>query len=926
MRRLLLLITLVVPALGCQPGGGPTPDASSGETGVDAASDAGGGCELQAHCPEGTYCHDGECRDAPSCGTIDDWDECVSTIGAVDRELGRRAVCRDGTCQVACVLDRHCPEEQVCTDYGQCRSFDGHPVRFERDPFEDSRSNLRAGVGEQLLRFPIGMPLGGYGSRMATDDGRYAESLEASHGQMHGLEARAIALENELDRVLMIRLPIIFSSMALHEAIARRLHESTGRKWRDELIVAATHTHSGPARFYRIPDESLLPLGRFGIGKYSHRAFQWLVRSATEAARRALDDLQPAKLGVETIESFDTDNAIASDRRSENPPFDDNRLLLVRIDDTDGKPIAAAISMGVHGTIHSGPYANGDAPMALERGLARALAQRYDRSVPVLFFNQNGGTMSPRGGQLGHEGPRRFEKLGADFAARAIDDFVKLETDRAIRLDSTTYRFPITYDLLGYQKGEFGSSGLSTLDDQYQYGAMRCHGDPSDTDPSTHIAEDDLSCFGIHRILYNRPPTIFVRSQMSFLQLADTRMVTLPGEPSMSLGWQVQRAIRDRLGLAPATTWTLGYAQDHLFYLLATNLRGEQPPFPGLRRKKAPKSYPNYAFSFLQGGYETTMSFWGWRLGDFLVERAATVSTIALDRDSYSRQLPRVKPHVFNAGPAESFPLEPTPADRIGTVVESTPDSIERFETLTFGWVGGDPGAEMPQAPRVVLERRSEGDFQPVRTDAHRPYDNRSPVMLTWRRRTNGEWRWFVYWEELRDFPAGTYRFRVEGHQGENREAYELTSSPFELSPSDDLQLSASRDGDKLVGTLGYPAGESLDIGNDSHPAVPTGHFRLRDRHVPPDVIAPPVIGTDVDTESIEAKIRRSGTVVRTIAGDAVSLTRETATVGGQKGVPRTRYAVELPDDLSAGSYTVRLTVEDTHGNRGQTTVSLDIQ
>ena len=48
------------------------------------------------------------------------------------------------------------------------------------------------------------------------------------------------------------------------------------------------------------------------------------------------------------MESFDTDDAIAQDRRSESPQFDDNRALLLRVDDDD-EPNRHRIGERFHG-------------------------------------------------------------------------------------------------------------------------------------------------------------------------------------------------------------------------------------------------------------------------------------------------------------------------------------------------------------------------------------------------------------------------------------------------------------------------------------------------------------------------------------------------------------------------------------------------
>ncbi len=934
------LLSLVMMVVGCQSSedtgrvaqlssdASISPDATRDSDGSSASDPSG--CTYQSDCLEEEFCDGSTCREAESCRAPGGWETCVPQFAGIDEDLAERAICRSGHCQVACVLDRHCRDGRICTDNGRCREFTGEITG--QAPGGEARQPLRSGVGRAWLDVPIGLPLGGYGSRAGLGDGRYADQLRASHGQMHGLEARALLLDNGDRQIMLIRLPIIFSSMALHEAVARRLQARTGADWRDSLVISATHTHSGPARFYHIPDDTLVPVGRFGIGAFHQKAFDWLVDSTVRAAEAALEDRSPASIGVRIVENFDPNDDIARDRWEQSPPFDDNRLLLIRVDDLDGRPRAVAVSFGMHGTIHSGDYANGDAPGAIEHGLERALADAYDHSVPVMFFNQNGGTMSPGGDERDHEGAQRFDKLGHEFAEIAMPELDSMETRRSIELAGETHRFPITYDLLGYEAGEWGRDGLETIDQQYTYGGIQCSGNSVDTDDETRIAPDDLECFGLHRILYHRPPTLFLRSQMTALTLGEHTLLTLPGEASMEVGWQVIRRLRETDELDPSRSWTLGYAQDHQFYLMPTNLRGERPPFAGFEDQNAPESYPDYAFSYLQGGYEPSMSFWGWRLGDFLVARASE-AVDSLRGDSPSSELPDARPKQFSRID-ESFGVEPSDPERVGEPVESPPETVERFRPIEFAWVGGDSGVEKPQAPRVVLERQTDEGFAPVETSRARPYDNREPVMMTRRRRDEQDnWVWVVYWEEERDFPTGTYRFRVEGHhqvEG-NRQSYETTSRPFEVVPYEQIEVGvainevAETDDLLIEGELAYPPAEALEYTDENgDPGSLEGHYRMRGPDVPTGVPGPLEPGRDVEPDDLEVEIRRDGEVVQSASGAPITLASGTEPSATHSELPITEYRAPF-DHLSPGTYQVVVSVTDAHGNtgRGGTEVTL---
>jgi hypothetical protein len=895
------------------------------ETDADTDTDTGPtSCEYQTDCDDSQFCHEGICKAAPECSTIRDWETCVEEFEAIEEGLGRRAVCVDSRCQLACIYDADCPDGQICSDHGACIDFTGEVTGDH--PGGDARADLQAGIGNALMTFPIGLSQGGYGSRASSNDGRYVESLSATHGQMHGLYARAVLLDNGERQLMIVRMPIIFPTKALHEAVARHLQERTGKDWRDSLLITGTHTHSGPTRYWNLPDQAMLPLGTFGTDEFSQQGFDWMVESSTDAANAALDDLSPAKFGWEIVEAYDTDDVISSDRWDQTPPFDDNRLLLMRIDGADGNPRAVIFSLGTHGTVHSDVYFTGDVLAGMERELEQRLGEEYDRFVPTMYLNENGGTMSPRGGTYDHAELQRYEAIGYYFAEKAYDTISAMETSADVELAGVTHRFPMSYEFLGYEPGEWEAARGGTVNNQYDYGGIQCMGGEGDSDPATRFNEDEVDCIPLHWLGFHRPITIFTKSQMSAFNLGGLTVVTMPGESSMEIGWQVLRDARDEWGIDPLESWVLGYAQDHQFYLTPTNLRGELPVFPGISTPKAPDEYPDFAFSYFQGGYEASLNVWGWKMGDFMVERA--VETVGLlQGNDPENDLPGAMPVEYSRIDEEPFELAPTDSAAVGTVTVEPPEQLERMTPTEFAWVGGDPGAEMPQAPKVTLERQDGGSFGPVKMPSTRDYTNRENRMLTRVREHEDGWEWVVYWEELADFPAGTYRFRVNGHHmdGGSRTEYETTSRAFEIVGNDALHIEVAQASGSISGRLGYPASEGLEyLGDNDDEGAVSGNFRMRHPYVPTGFNAPLTAGEDVTASDVSIVIQdSSGNTVAEV--DSADITLETAdgSVGGRDDVPVTTFSAPTPSGVPSGDHDVVVTVTDAYGNTGTLTQTL---
>ena len=255
-------------------GGSPAVDMSADmardalvDSGVDSGADSGADasaldmelprspCEDQRACQGEEVCLAGFCALTPSCSKPNQGPRCVGAYESLglSEEEADTAFCdaAAGRCRLGCVRDSECASGEVCADDGLCQPFGGQLTGVH--PGGEALAPLRAGVGNTLMKFPIGLSLGGYGSRAGNDPGRYSEALVSSHGQMHGLYARALLLDNGARQIMLIRMPIIFPTGPMLEMIARRLQERTGRDWRDSLVVSGTHTHSGPGRFFAPP-------------------------------------------------------------------------------------------------------------------------------------------------------------------------------------------------------------------------------------------------------------------------------------------------------------------------------------------------------------------------------------------------------------------------------------------------------------------------------------------------------------------------------------------------------------------------------------------------------------------------------------------------------------------------------------------------
>jgi hypothetical protein len=188
---------------------------------------------------------------------------------------------------------------------------------------------LRAGAAVVGIAVPEAAPLAGYARRGPGNRHR---------GQLAPVEARALVVAGAggRPRVGLVVLDLLIVTPALRDAIrARALPLEL-----DGVIVAATHTHSGPGGYAasRIAEAMILGWHAPAV----ERAVATAAGSALEYAARAL---APATLGVAVASS----GTLAHNRRRAGGPIDPS-LPVLRIDGASGVTIATLFSLAAHPT------------------------------------------------------------------------------------------------------------------------------------------------------------------------------------------------------------------------------------------------------------------------------------------------------------------------------------------------------------------------------------------------------------------------------------------------------------------------------------------------------------------------------------------------------------------------------------------------
>ncbi len=772
---------------------------------------------------------------------------------------------------------------------------------------------LSAGAAERPVSIPVGATLGAYTSRSSgfgsegfVDQRRplIAGSFAGSVGIETWPRVRAVALTTG---------PYDASSPAGEETIIimqadlgvayqghlHALEERLGPEFRGKILWGVSHSHSSFANF---TGNSALQVG---FGAFRETAFDALLGDLEATARAALAAREPARIGFAHDGAFDAADRVTRDRRGENDDLsggmrrDDHDLYVIRVDAADGRPLAVLPVFGMHGTSLGGDnvMASGDAP----GGVARVLEEQFDEHVVVLHMQGAGGDVSPVGiegatrcgdrpfcqdfARLESVGWNAHEELLAAWTAAGADmrDSIEMEmVTRSIERGPNweTFRIrggaleyaPFDWDRLPdfevWEDPETMLTLRSPIDEfNAPIGAALCGGGlatpfgrmPGASDPRIRSLP-----YGSCNMLVERVVHLFetaldleffegvgplcdtTRATVSAARIGDHMIVTLPGEP---LNLVVDR-LREQLPFDTAHEIVIGYAQDHVGYILTPE-------------------------DWLRGGYEPTITFWGPLEGELIAEgvaQLATLVTTAEREDGAMGGTTRVGVHdvtdTFGPdAPPTSVPLGPIAASPEYLLTQALPEvpppqpaaTVPRLESTYFTWVGLDP---LMGTPVVTLERDGKG-FSTVERRSGRPVSD-GEILVTWTPNpllplSAGEriHYWTAQWQavgyldvrsgdttaRLADrvgVPLGRYRFRVVGpRDASGTPLYEFTSDAFDVVPGA-LSVMGTTSGTTVTLDLGYHApngyrlldtqggatqrfpvrGGSVDVSIDGAPAI----------------------------------------------------------------------------------------------------------
>lgn len=206
-----------------------------------------------------------------------------------------------------------------------------------------------------------------------------------STGVHDPLYSTALYLSDGREEVVFVANDIVFVSKTSVTEARRRIAESTTVP-SENIMITATHTHSGPITVDYISNEADAV-----VPKASEDYVKLMVDGIVAAASKAYNNAQPAQIGLKIAD----DTGVGTNRRDTAGPAD-HQVPVLMVRNADGSSnIACMLVCSMHPTVmhEDSTLVSGDFP-----AMARQYLQRnvLGANCPVLHCTGPAGNQSPR--------------------------------------------------------------------------------------------------------------------------------------------------------------------------------------------------------------------------------------------------------------------------------------------------------------------------------------------------------------------------------------------------------------------------------------------------------------------------------------------------------------------------------------------------
>lgn len=395
---------------------------------------------------------------------------------------------------------------------------------------------LQAGVAEAVMPSQPGLDLAGY---VARDN--------PSRDKHDDIFVRALALRSSGHLLLLLTADVVGFAVSVSDAIrAETAHQAKEALPPDtpvahvDVMLAAMHTHSAPAS---------MPLR--GCGEVDAAWLQNLADLLAQTARRAVGELQPARLGG----GMGAVPGVAGNRRAVGWNHGDNTLAepvdthlgVLRVETAEGAPLACLVNFACH------PVVLGEDNLAISADYSGELARRLSHRLGAIALFTNGacGDINPtRGGSWAE-----VESLADAVAAEAQRVWPGIQTAAEVSLAARVRR--ITLPLLPLPPRD----ELESLAQQFRH-----ERESADNNTQRRITEvyQQWAEAALSRQREAPPHEVEIQA----LRLGDAALIAVPGELFVELGLQIKEQAQEHLAASGLRqVMVVGYANGNIGYI-----------------------------------------------------------------------------------------------------------------------------------------------------------------------------------------------------------------------------------------------------------------------------------------------------------------------------------------------------------------------
>lgn len=397
--------------------------------------------------------------------------------------------------------------------------------------------SLRFGIAAGDITPDPGLPMGGYAAR-----------VEVATDALDPLHCQAVVVSDDTAIVAVVALDLVYVnadwSAPLRESIGRRLDCPAAN-----VLVAATHTHAGPAVF-----RSAL------VDSERMRAYEQDVADIVlHTVDRARNALQPAQLAFGQARQ----PSVAASRHAVTEDIDDRvRVLVAR--GTAGSPIGVIAAYGCHPTVLAATNRR------YSRDLFGAAVDAAERRLgsPVALFNGAAADVSTRFTRRGQD-PSEVDRLG-----HALGEAIVEAVSRAVPVESSPIRARVDLHAVTLRSlpdveaaQNLVAAAAARLQEARTHNRTPGEVRHAEAGMEGALAQLFIAMRGPHVALGQRAdagqPGHGVQhcAVLQLLEVAGCDVLGVPGELFSSVGGQVCAA-------RPRPTLLIGYANDYLGYLV----------------------------------------------------------------------------------------------------------------------------------------------------------------------------------------------------------------------------------------------------------------------------------------------------------------------------------------------------------------------